>query len=262
MEEEKSKYISLREATKYCSYSQEYLSLRARQGKLKAVKIGRNWVTKKEWIQEYIEKVKRYKNRPKEDNIKQIPPPPTLPIASLPPLLPLSFKRLISAFFFFLFCSSLISLIWYSFYQIEWTKIPFFFLEIVDRYFLALGKLQKNLEKFESNITFSLWQYSQENKNKIKETVTLWQESFKAFALNPENSKETLSSLGSIEVLDYTLGVFKEYFQFLKENYQRTLTSFHPSIFLANVHQFFQGLRKIPTLFPQTKEGIKGLLCH
>jgi len=40
-------YISLREAANYCDYSQEYLSLRARQGKLKALKFGRNWVTKK-----------------------------------------------------------------------------------------------------------------------------------------------------------------------------------------------------------------------
>ncbi|MCK4355316.1 hypothetical protein KAW43_03180 [Candidatus Parcubacteria bacterium] len=47
-------YISLTEATKYCDYTQEYLSLRARQGKLKAVKFGRNWVTKKEWVQEYF----------------------------------------------------------------------------------------------------------------------------------------------------------------------------------------------------------------
>ncbi|MCX6789303.1 MAG: FG-GAP-like repeat-containing protein [Candidatus Gribaldobacteria bacterium] len=50
-----NKYISLTEAAeKYTEYSQEYLSLRARQGKLKAVKIGRNWLTKKEWVEEYI----------------------------------------------------------------------------------------------------------------------------------------------------------------------------------------------------------------
>ena len=44
---EKDNYISLEEAMKYCEYSQEYLSLRARQGKLKAIKIGRNWVIKR-----------------------------------------------------------------------------------------------------------------------------------------------------------------------------------------------------------------------
>ena len=49
-------YISLQEAAECCSYSQEYLSLRARQGKLKSVKFGRNWVTKKEWVEEYLTK--------------------------------------------------------------------------------------------------------------------------------------------------------------------------------------------------------------
>jgi len=55
-------YISLQKATQCCSYSQEYLSLRARQKKLKALKFGRNWVTKKEWLQEYLQKVEEYKN--------------------------------------------------------------------------------------------------------------------------------------------------------------------------------------------------------
>jgi excisionase family DNA binding protein len=56
-------YISLAEAAKLCQYSQEYLSLRARQGKLKAVKIGRNWITKKEWLEEYLRKIEEYDNR-------------------------------------------------------------------------------------------------------------------------------------------------------------------------------------------------------
>ena len=47
-------YISLQEAVSISEYSQEYLSLRARQGKLKAEKIGRNWVTTKEWLDEYV----------------------------------------------------------------------------------------------------------------------------------------------------------------------------------------------------------------
>lgn len=57
----KKEYISLREATKYCSYSQEYLSLRARQRKLKAVKFGNVWMTKKEWVEEYLNKMRKYK---------------------------------------------------------------------------------------------------------------------------------------------------------------------------------------------------------
>jgi hypothetical protein len=54
MNPEEPKYISLQEATRHCSYSQEYLSLRARAGKLRAIKIGRNWVTTKEWLEEYV----------------------------------------------------------------------------------------------------------------------------------------------------------------------------------------------------------------
>ena len=46
-QEKKENYIPLSEATKYCDYSQAYLNLRVRQGKLKAVKFGRNWMTKK-----------------------------------------------------------------------------------------------------------------------------------------------------------------------------------------------------------------------
>ncbi len=56
-------YIPLSEATKYCDYSQAYLNLRVRQGKLKAVKFGRNWMTKKEWVEDYVAKVKKYKKK-------------------------------------------------------------------------------------------------------------------------------------------------------------------------------------------------------
>lgn len=60
--QEKIEYISLTEAGAQTGYSQEYLSLRARQGKLKAQKIGRNWATTKEWLNEYLSKVDEYKN--------------------------------------------------------------------------------------------------------------------------------------------------------------------------------------------------------
>ncbi|MFH0856419.1 MAG: hypothetical protein V1860_00795, partial [bacterium] len=53
---EENNHISLSDASKYSRYSQEYLSLRARQGKLQAIKDGRNWVTTKEWIDEYEKK--------------------------------------------------------------------------------------------------------------------------------------------------------------------------------------------------------------
>ena len=57
MEDKSNQYISLQEAAQCCQYSQEYLSLRARQGKLKAVKIRSNWLNKKEWTKAYVERV-------------------------------------------------------------------------------------------------------------------------------------------------------------------------------------------------------------
>lgn len=57
------KYISLKDAAKYCLYSSDYLKLRARQGKLKAVKMGRNWFTTKEWLEIYKNTLKSGHNR-------------------------------------------------------------------------------------------------------------------------------------------------------------------------------------------------------
>ena len=51
-------YISLSEAAKLTNYSQDYISLLCRQEKLKGTKIGRNWVTTKQWLEEYTEKTK------------------------------------------------------------------------------------------------------------------------------------------------------------------------------------------------------------
>ena len=61
----KIEYISLTKATEYCDYSQEYLSLRARQGKLKAKKFGRNWATTKEWVEDYFAKTNSQQARAK-----------------------------------------------------------------------------------------------------------------------------------------------------------------------------------------------------
>lgn len=54
--EEKDEFISLAEATKYCDYSQEYLSKLAKEGRLDAHKKSRNWVTTKKAIEEYVAK--------------------------------------------------------------------------------------------------------------------------------------------------------------------------------------------------------------
>ena len=51
-------YISLAEASKISPYSQEYLSLLARKGKLESIKLKRNWVTTQKAIEEYKNKNK------------------------------------------------------------------------------------------------------------------------------------------------------------------------------------------------------------
>lgn len=53
-EARRKKYISLTEAGRGTPYSQEYLSLLARQGKIDAFKLKRNWLTTKEAIERYI----------------------------------------------------------------------------------------------------------------------------------------------------------------------------------------------------------------
>ncbi len=75
------KYITLQRATDFCSYSQEYLSLRARKGKLKALKIGRNWYTTSEWLEDYIAKTNEYRTLLKrKDQGPEVDPPSNLPI--------------------------------------------------------------------------------------------------------------------------------------------------------------------------------------
>ena len=77
MENENNQYISLKEAEKITPYSANYLGLRARQGKLKAIKIGRDWFTKKEWLEEYIGQVEEYKaKRRKEKKQPSLPKKP------------------------------------------------------------------------------------------------------------------------------------------------------------------------------------------
>jgi len=80
MEDKSAQFFSLQEATKYCEYSQEYLSLRARQGKLKAAKFGRNWVTKKEWLDDYLGHLGPYKVKMAQSVQMQNEPPENLPI--------------------------------------------------------------------------------------------------------------------------------------------------------------------------------------
>lgn len=55
----KEEWISLAQATKYCSYSQAYLGKLAKEGKIDAHKLKRNWITTKKAIQNYINSIKK-----------------------------------------------------------------------------------------------------------------------------------------------------------------------------------------------------------
>ncbi|MDR0585499.1 MAG: Fic family protein [Treponema sp.] len=57
--EDRYGHISLPEASKMCEYGIEYLSYLARTGRLKAVKIRRNWLTTREALMDYIENLKK-----------------------------------------------------------------------------------------------------------------------------------------------------------------------------------------------------------
>jgi Fic family protein len=50
---DEERLLPLKELTKHSSYSQEYLSLRARQGKLDAVKLEQVWYSSKRALKEY-----------------------------------------------------------------------------------------------------------------------------------------------------------------------------------------------------------------
>jgi hypothetical protein len=57
--------ISLRQASELCCLSPDHLRRLAEQGKLDAKKIGRNWITTKEAIVDYIKK-RKPRGRPKK----------------------------------------------------------------------------------------------------------------------------------------------------------------------------------------------------
>ncbi len=56
-------YLTMKEAASCCAYSPDYLSLRARQGKLKAVKKNGKWHTTREWLEEYIRHADTWKQQ-------------------------------------------------------------------------------------------------------------------------------------------------------------------------------------------------------
>lgn len=56
IEEKITEFMPLSEAADLSGYTPEYLNLLSRKGKLKSVKIGRNWYTKKQWLDQFLGK--------------------------------------------------------------------------------------------------------------------------------------------------------------------------------------------------------------
>ena len=101
------KYITLKEASRLCPYSAQYLGLRARQGKLKAIKVGRDWMTTKEWLEEYINQAQEWKEKQGGHTINNVSSQTQnqslLPQKHHSPLPSLMAKSLLSIILFLLF---------------------------------------------------------------------------------------------------------------------------------------------------------------
>jgi hypothetical protein len=167
-DERKIEYISLAQAAKLCKYSQEYLSLRARQGKLRSIKLGRNWVTTHAWLQEYIKTVEAYNGRngrgEKEesfvDSVQEKlvakketfgEPPENLPIGE-PLLQPISNESLHPLFLRIVFSSSLLL---FAVFVGTIVLIPLFAKEsgwstseFLQQYFVWLGESAEKIVAF------------------------------------------------------------------------------------------------------------------
>lgn len=71
-------YISLAAAAGMCSYSEHYLRLRSRQGKLKSIKLGKKWMTTRAWLDDYQQQVGDWRaaaEKKKAAGGKAAPPP-------------------------------------------------------------------------------------------------------------------------------------------------------------------------------------------
>jgi len=246
--ESNNNYISLQEATEYCSYTQEYLSLRARQGKLKAVKIGRNWITKKEWVKEYIERMKEYNNNLKEKKLAE--PPENLPVEEKPSVRITSQQTVPKIRFGFSFALVLALLITGIAFGKESFKSIFndldpYVKEINQAGDIIVESTAKILSETISDIPHSFINIS----GTIDNTFSIIAEK----VLKPG---QELAAISSPDVLKSTFNIFKEYGQWLKQTFKSgylTLNYFIEEkldnaarIVLNGLKSFAQGIRKIP----------------
>lgn len=64
-------YLTLFEAAKNCPYSEAYLRLRARAGKLKSIKMGKKWMTTKAWVDDYVLQSKEWNEKVTANRMKK-----------------------------------------------------------------------------------------------------------------------------------------------------------------------------------------------
>ena len=210
-EEKSNNYISLQEAAKYCSYTQEYLSLRARQGKLKAVKIARNWVTKKEWVKEYLRKAEEYNNNLKAPkhralNALSARPPENLPIEEIAQVRPVQLRPALSiALVFVLLIAGAVS-----------GKESF-----KNVYHQTAPLVREINENFDRGLTFQIRnsQFAIRNlADEVSEYTYIISQAGDIIAEKVLKPGQELAAISSPDVLKSTLNTFKEFGQWLNEN--------------------------------------------
>ena len=57
--------ISIKEAARFCGLSERHIRLLLKQGKIKGKKLGHDWVTTKEYVDEYINTNRKPGRKPK-----------------------------------------------------------------------------------------------------------------------------------------------------------------------------------------------------
>ena len=222
-------YTSLQEATKYCPYSQEYLSLRARQGKLRALKFGRNWVTKKEWLEEYLKKVEEYNNFGIR---KFVAPPENLPVET--PI----FKPVPVIRFGFIVVLVFVLLIGGIFYGRESFKIIYedttpLVIEFNENFNTGVLKLPENISSYVTLVGGAGDIIVGTPTEIIIDTVSTIPQSFQ-FVFNEINSQSVRAGYQIAGLGEISSQTFKEYGQWLLTNVKSQISKIEVGYFTIN----------------------------
>ena len=262
------KYLPLSEAAKYTPYSAEYLSLRARQGKLKAIKIGKIWVTKKEWVEEYLRKYRGVKEAGRKPKIKfQIPKIKTeilfaltilllfVSVALAKDSLKILAKEIVSSLEevgedFIIGANSQIQKLNSSFSKIR-ENIQNIFSLAKEGAKIATENFGESLSQTSKEITFAFKKGKESVVNFFAQT---FQKTVFGVAAIGETAQRGFASVSEI---------FKEYFQWLGENFLtagRKIKNFGLNIkesVAGGVREMGEKISKVPEIFKKKTEEVK-----